>query len=367
MKREVSPIIVAIGVLALLVTVQVAYWKQLGPSRVRVTGRPLVTGSSDSASGESAPEIPSGDPWVVVTTLAGASDPGYQEGVAIAARFDGPADVAVAPEGTVYVADSRNDAIRSITPHGKVTTVAGGAGKRAFSAPAGVEVLADGSLLVSDTGNHRICRVKGGKVTVFAGAETREDELGRPSGGYRDGPVGQAQFRYPVGMAAGEDGAIYVADAGNHCLRRIAKGRVSTVPLAGGKMDTPTAVTVEDGTLYVTDAASGCVWSGPSAGPLRRMERDGFRKLFARPSGLSIAAGVLVIADVSAHGLYALTPQAPTLRAGREAIAGLADGGGDTALFCQPAGMARGPEGALYIADFGNNCIRKVTLPGSSR
>ncbi len=367
MKREVSPIVVVIGILGLLVAIQVVYWQKLGPSKGLVINRKGGGGGGGERAAASPPEVPKGDPEFLVSTLAGTPEPGFNDGPATEACFDGPAGVAVAPSGTMYVADSRNDAIRSVSPAGTVMTVVGGPGKRVFSAPAGVEVLADGSLLVADTGNHRICKVTPGDVvTTYAGAETRKDELGRPAGGYRDGPVAQAQFRYPVGLAAAGD-VVYVADAGNHCVRRIAGGTVSTVATNRGRMDTPTAVTVAGGTLYATDAATGCVWSGPAAGPLTRVEREGLRKLFAAPSGVAVAAGVPFVADARSHGLYALVPMKPFLVAGQQGTAGLADGGGDKATFSQPAGLARGPDGALYVADFGNNCIRRVTLPGSSR
>jgi len=366
MKREVSPIVVVIGILGLLVAIQVVYWQKLGPAKRTIIPRSSAGGGTEE-SARSRPEFPSGDPRFAVSTLAGGLEPGLKDGPATEACFDGPAGVAVAPSGTMYVADSRNDAIRSVSPAGTVMTVAGGPGKRVFSAPAGVAVLDDGNLLVADTGNHRICKVTpGGVVTRFAGTETRKDELGRPAGGHEDNPVAQAQFRYPVGLAVAGD-VVYVADAGNHCVRRIANGVVSTIATADGRMDTPTAVTVAGGTLYATDAATGCVWSGPAAGPLTRVERDGLRKLFATPSGVATAADVTFVADARSHCLYALVPMKPFLVAGQQGAAGLADGGGDKATFSQPAGLARGPDGALYVADFGNNCIRKVTLLGSSR
>jgi len=368
MKREVSPIVVVIGILGLLVAIQVVYWHKLGPTKGLVVGRGGSAGGGGGEGAEaSAPEVPRGDARFMVSTVAGAPEPGYRDGPAAEARFDGPAGVAVAPSGLVYVADSRNDAIRSVSPVGTVITVAGGPGRYVFSAPAGIQVLGDGNLLVTDTGNHRLCKVTpGGAVTTFVGAETRRDELGRPSGGYRDGPAGQAQFRYPVGLAVAGDVA-YVADAGNHCVRRIANGTVSTVATAGGRMDTPTAVAVAGGTLYATDAATGCVWSGPAAGPLTRVERDGLRKLFATPSGVAVTAGVTFVADTRSHCLYALTPLRTLLFAGRQGTAGFADGGGDQARFSQPTGLCAGPGGMVYVADFGNNCIRRVTLPGSSR
>jgi len=380
MKREASPIVVAVGILALLVAIEIVYWQKLGPAKPRVTAATRQGGGG--SQGGSASETPSGDPRFVVVTLAGAPEAGHQDGTAGEARFDGPAAVCADRNGNVYVADSRNHAVRRISALGLVSTVAGGTSREGyadgpaqgsrFSAPAGIALLPDGSLLIADTGNHRLRRVSSaGVVAAFAGSDTPKDELGRPTGGYKDGPVMQAQFRYPVGLAAAGDGTVYVSDAGNHCVRRVADGVVSTVATAEGEMDTPTGLSWVGGILHVTDAATGCIWAGPATGPLSRLEWDGLRKLSAVPSGVAVVRGGILIADARSHGLYGFTyrsnlsPGSPL--AGQQGTAGWADGRGDEARFSQPAGLCVGPEGSVYVADFGNNCVREVTLPGSLR
>jgi hypothetical protein len=377
MKREASPIVVAIGILALLVAIEIVYWQKLGPAKPRVTA--ATTQGGGGSRGGSRSEAPSGDPRFVVVTLAGAPEAGYRDGPAGEARFDGPVAVCADRSGNAYVADSRNHAVRRLSALGLVTTVAGGPSREGyadgpaqqarFSAPAGIALLPDGSLLIADTGNHRLRRItSAGRVSTFAGGDTLRDELGRPTGGYKDGPVAQAQFRYPVGLAAAGDDTVYVADAGNHCVRRVADGLVSTLATAEGKMDTPTSLSWVGGILYATDTASGCIWAGPATGSLSRLEWEVLRKLSAVPSGVAVVRGGILVADARSHGLYGFTyrsnlsPGSPL--AGQQGTAGWADGRGDEARFSQPAGLGVGPEGSVYVADFGNNCLRKVTFPG---
>jgi len=165
-----------------------------------------------------------------VTTLAGPTEAGYAagyaDGSAAEARFDSPRSVAVDAAGNVYVADTGNHCIRVIAPDGQVVTLAGvkepgyvdGQGSEArFNFPAGIAVDAEGNLYVADTANHCIRKITpDGTVTTLAGN-------GAP--GDVDGLAGEAQFRAPEGVAVGTDGNIYVADTGNHRVRKIVVGR----------------------------------------------------------------------------------------------------------------------------------------------
>jgi hypothetical protein len=375
MKKEVSPAIVVVLVLVALTTVQFIYWRGLvGGPAAEPSGPPKAGGAGPGAEAQGPPV---GSSEYSVRTVAGSPEPGYRDGAASEARFDGPAAVAVGPAGNVYVADSRNHVIRKIGRDGRVSTFAGvretgfggfadgPAAQARFAAPAGLAVLPDGGLLVADTGNHRLREVsRGGVVTTVAGADTPHDELGRPTGGYRDGPAAQAQFRYPAGVAVAADGAVYVADAGNHCVRRLAGGMVSTVPVAGGEMDTPTQVALVLSSLWVTDAAKPGAWVGPPAGPLKWRELktvDG--RSPAGPSGVAWGPGGVYLLDAELDCLFrvaSLWYPGDEMVAGERGGAGYADGTGDVARFAQPAGLATA-SGTLYVADFGNNCVRRVT------
>jgi sugar lactone lactonase YvrE len=192
-----------------------------------------------------------------VTTIAG-STAGYADGPGPAARFDTPSGIAVGPDAAIYVADTGNNAIRRVTAAGVVSTVAGGrvAGFRdgivldaEFNGPVGVAVDAAGRIIVADTYNDRIRAIgPHGSVTTIAGSGLQ---------GHQDGAALEAQFDTPCGVAVDRGGNIFVADAGNGMIRKIdPSGAVSTIePLPpGGFLLRPLGIAVSDaGELYVTD------------------------------------------------------------------------------------------------------------------
>jgi sugar lactone lactonase YvrE len=288
--------------------------------------------------------------------------------------------------GAVYIADSRNNAIRTLRG-GQVSTLAGGSkepgyadGPKStarFSGPAGIAVGPDGELLISDTGNHRIRRMRAdGTVSTYAGAATPKDDLGRETGGKRDGPAAQAEFRYPVGMAVDGSGAVYVADAGNHAVRRISpSGEVTTVAVEGELKSPTTICFAPDGRMWVSDTGGRSVWEGPAGGPLRKWEPKGGAGDRFMPAGLALAgdgAGSdqknLYLADSGDHCLFRIEGTRLVLVAGTgDGTAGSTDGGGDVARFLCPAGLAGGGSGDLYLAEFGSNRIRRVSVAMSAK
>ncbi len=383
MRKEVNPVVAVLGILIALTVVQVIYWRGL-------LGGPTMRRAGGGLAGATIPDesaTPTGSPDISVTTLAGKPEPGHRDGSADTALFDGPAGIAVGDSGAIYIADSRNHCVRALSPDSRVETVAGtpgvsgfadGRGDRAlFFAPAGLAVAADGSLLVADTGNHCIRRITpAGLVTTYAGSAAQRDDLGRPLGAYRDGPAGDARFRYPVGIAVDRRGFTYVADAGNSRIRRISPaGQVSTLPTTGD--EPPEALTnlalTPDGQLWATDTAGGALWVGPANGPLERWHPQG-GDMFASPSGI-VAAGfegtgpAILVADSTGDCLWQIEGDEVLLLAG-DLLAetrGWRDGSGKTARFSSPVGLAAGPGGEIYVADFGNNCLRRVQLREDSK
>ena len=172
----------------------------------------------------------------VVTTLAGlAGSSGATDLTGAAARFNGPAGVAVDSSGNVYVADTYNDTIRKITPAGAVTTLAGSAGVQGstngtgsgalFYLPAGVAVDSSGNVYVADTYNDTIRKITpGGAVTTLAGTAG--------TSGSADGTGAAALFYAPIGIAVDSAGTVYVADTSNSVVRKVTSAGVVTT-LAG--------------------------------------------------------------------------------------------------------------------------------------
>lgn len=150
------------------------------------------------------------------------SDAGdFRDGPAAQARFCGPAGLALDTSGNLYIADSANDLIRRCDPAGRVTTIAGSrsgfadgkVGDARFNRPRGVAVDASGCIYVADSGNHRIRRIaRDGTVSTVAGTGKK---------GYADGAALQARFDTPSALCIAADGTLFVVDEGNHCIRAV--------------------------------------------------------------------------------------------------------------------------------------------------
>jgi RHS repeat-associated protein len=168
-----------------------------------------------------------------VSTLAGSGRSEDRDGTGALAGFKQPTGLAVDGAGNLYVADTGNDKVRKVTPTGVVTTIAG-AGRPGFAngsalqalfkAPRGVAVGDDGTIYVADSGNHVIRRVENGFVFTHAGT-------GHP--GDLNGSANNAEFTEPAGLALDESGRLFVADSGNHQIRSVASGQVTTVAGSG--------------------------------------------------------------------------------------------------------------------------------------
>jgi len=274
-----------------------------------------------------------------VRTLAGkAGTQGFADGKGAAALFSGPAGLARDACGDVFVADAGNHAIRKISPDGNVTTLAGaggsagsagGVGSQArFSSPSDVAVDGDGNLFVADCGNHLIRRVTvKGEVTTLAG--------GADTAGSDDGFGEWARFYNPSGVAVDSAGYVFVADTGNHTIRKIAPGGEVTT-LAG------------------------------KAGAAGSVDGKGAAARFNGPAALWLDAdNNLLVADRDNHMIRKITPSGVvTTLGGMPNCMSCADGFGKEALFAKPSGITSGDDGILYVADACNNRVA-VGLPGS--
>ena len=167
-----------------------------------------------------------------MTTVAGNGQPGDADGKGAAARFNGPVGVAVDDAGVLYVADTYNDRIRRIAPDGTVTTIAGGTRPgdadgvglaAAFDTPSGIAVTTDGTLFVADTGNEAIRRIgTDGSVTTVAVPPEGER---RPA------------LRRPAAVAATRDGFLYIASASGRILQLAPDGEYRPLSDADQKIE----------------------------------------------------------------------------------------------------------------------------------
>lgn len=308
----------------------------------------------------------------VIAVLAGDGLAGVRDGDADRARFSDPFGVAVARDGSIYIADGgAAQRIRRIAIDGTVSTFAGGEpgyaegrGRRArFSTPSGLAFDSAGVLYVADTGNNAIRRITpDGAVSTLAGG-------GLP--GFEDGDGVNARFNGPIGVAVDSAGRVIVADTYNDRIRAIAPdGRVTTVAGSGrrgaldgeaaeAEFDTPCGVAVDAaGNIYVADTGNGAIRIiSPSGVVTTRM--TSFVGL-VRPTGIAAtASGVVYVTDD--RGLVIeLTPEGGmrtvgTRRPGR--------GGGVDFEFRELAGLALAGPGRLIVTDPGSAIVAVVASP----
>ena len=277
----------------------------------------------------------------------------YSDGTHDTAFYSNPAGITQDAAGNIYVADSSNHSIRKLTPDGQVITLAGNGlpgnqdGKQEnarFFYPSDVAVDGKGNVYVADTLNHAIKKIDGnGNVTTLTNNALRVVELYpgvvEDSGDFKDGPLSEALFNEPTGLAIDDKGNLYVSDTGNQRIRYIdfASGTVSTV--AGGGSYEATSLYVEG--EYVDGAAVDA--------------------RFSSPTGLSIARdGSLLVADRNNHAIRLIADGQVHTIAGQGAEYGREDGILKAASLNEPTDVIELQDGSLAIADSSNNKIRIV-------
>jgi len=220
-----------------------------------------------------------------ITILAGGNE-GFADGAGVAASFNTPSALALGPDGNLYVADTGNNRIRKITPDGKVSTVAGNgsagyvdgpAAQAQFNGPIGLAVSVKGDIYVADTYNDVIRMITTeGEVTTIAGG-------GIP--GYADGEQKAALFDTPSGIIVVEDSSLIVADTGNRRLRKVsAEGNVTTLPISGEELSRPIGLAFShDHFLYVTELDQSRVVQVAPDGVARVIASE-----FNQPTGIAI-------------------------------------------------------------------------------
>ena len=330
-----------------------------------------------------------------VTTLAGRpGEAGCVDGAGSASRFAWPSGIALVA-GLAYVADTDNDAVRTVTRAGVVTTVVGlpgapgdvdgqGTGARLRS-PAGLSADASGSVFVADTGNRSV------RVLSPSGVLTTVAGLGAAAG-TQDGIGASARFDQPWGLALDGAGGLLAADAGAHVVRRVTgDGAVTTVAGMAGepgslegsptaaRFDGPAGV-VRDaaGNAYVADSLNHVVRKVSPSGVVSTLagapgqagaaEGQGAAARFRAPTGLAIdPAGNVFVADSGNHAIRRVTPSGVvSTLAGTAGLSGSADGKGAAARFSYPMALAFDGSGNLYVADSANAVIRRITSAGET-
>ena len=299
----------------------------------------------------------------VITTFAGTGAPGFSGdgGAAIAAQLDSPYGLMFDGAGNLLIADLGNARVRRVTADGNIATVAGGgsvgpssagdgiaAPLVALNAPRNLCTDGHGGFYVSDFGANSVYRVASdGSLSIAAGSGTR----GYSGDGYA---ATLAQLANPAGIAIDRSGSLYIADSGNHAIRKVAGGIIATVRHAA----TPTGVAVDSfGTLYIADPDSGEIVALPSNGAANAIDLPAVDLAFGL-DGYLYATSATLVRRVSFSG--------PNLMVAGGGDPAYGDGGQATsALLNHPSGVAADGAGGLYIADRDNNRVRRVALDGT--
>ena len=324
----------------------------------------------------------------MVTTIAGSGANGFLDGSKEKAQFNWPTGVAVDDKGNIYVADFLNNLIRKINSQGEVATFIGsghaafadGKGRMAhLKGPDNIAIDKDGNIYVADTDNFRIRKVApDGIITTIAGSGIK---------GYKDGDWKTAMFAYPTGIAVDKDGNVYVADRRSHTIRKIMTGG-NVVTIAGNGYPAlvdgsgvkthfrePVSLAVDHtGNIYVADSGNnairkitpdGIVSTLAGGGRPGYKDGEGHDARFFWPTGVTIDSfGNIYVCDSQNNRIRRVTPEGFVSTVAGMGIPGFADGSGYNAQFSFPTGIEIDKAGNIYVADSGNNRIRKISQGG---
>ncbi|HLX65506.1 MAG TPA: hypothetical protein VKR41_00880 [Puia sp.] len=291
-----------------------------------------------------------------VTTLAGSGVSGLENEPSGSAEFANPDGAAVDAAGNIYIADSKNNAIREITNYGGIYTYA-----TTDASPADVVTDKQGNVYVAEFSLRILKITPGGQVSTFAGNGTR---------GNADGADTNATFNSALTLSIDPAGNLYVGDG--TAFRKITPAGVVTTmtDYFGGASVSHTAITVDNHyNIYETNGVS-----------IIRIDSLGNETLFAggaqqgRTDGTGTAASFGLIDEMrtdAAGNIYATDPVNNNVRmitpsgvvttiAGTGAY-GDRNGNGAQATFSQPIGLTPDNAGNIIVCDFGNNLIREIS------
>ena len=314
------------------------------PATAGLIGAPLQLSDSTGRTfllplvGLGAAPVASILPGVVAPVAGtGVAGNGGDNAAATAALLNNPTRVAVDGMGNYFIVDSANNEVREVAIDSGVITRIAGTGVAGFSGdgaaataatlngPTAVAVDGAGNLFISDTNNNRIRLVSNGVISTFAGTGA----AGLSGDG---GLAAQATLNAPKGLALTPSGVLFVADSGNNAVR---------------------AIGVRSNAINTIAGASGIAgYKGDSA--------ESALALLDAPSGVAVDnGGVVYIADSGNNVIRRVGSGIITTLAGA-GTSGFADGGATAAQFTNPTGLAVDSAANVYVADTGNNAIRRI-------
>jgi hypothetical protein len=336
----------------------------------------------------------------IITTVAGTGAVGFggDGAVATTAILNTPAGVAVDGTGKFYISDQKNQRVRMVSAAGVITTVAGNgtagysednvaANTTSLNNPAGLALDGNGNLYIADQSNHRIRKVSaGGTISTVAGNGT-----GTYNGD--DGMATTTSLYLPGGVLIDGTGNLYIADALNHRIRKVAtNGIITTVagngtvnyggdggPATSASLYNPVGVAFDGtGNFYIADQQNHRIRKVATSGTITTVAGNGLFTFggdggaataanLANPSGVAVdGAGNIYIADALNQRIRKVATSGIITTVVGNGTAGFSGDGGTatSASLNNPVGVTVDGAGNLYIADSQNNRIRKVSTTG---
>jgi sugar lactone lactonase YvrE len=283
----------------------------------------------------------------VLSTIAGSGVQGFSgdNGPAVAAELDSPCGLAIDAAGNLYVADTHNQRVREIAAATGIITTVAGTGKAGYTGdggaasaaqldhPTAIAIDAAGDIYIADTGNHRVRRVAAatGVIATIAGD-------GIEGFGGDGGAAIAAAIDSPSGLAIGSTGDVFIADTHNGRIRKVAATTQIITTVAG--------VGVSSGNVQSFGGDGG---AATAAG-------------LALPRGLTLdAAGNLYMADSANHRIRRISSGVISTVAGQGTETFAGDGAPAVAASLDaPRSVATSPAGLLTLADTGNQRVRQL-------
>jgi sugar lactone lactonase YvrE len=344
------------------------------------------------------PEDPKGTPGVITTVVGNGESASLGDGgLAVDAAIRYPFDLVVDGDGNLYVLENRR--VRKVDPSGRITTVVGPPAAAAGGDLTEANLLElsgnTNALAIDEEGNLYVGGGDGDHYTVNrispSGAVTRVAGTGQPGFSGDGGPAIDAELGWVYDLAVDPSGALYIADNENHRIRMVdTNGVITTIagtgeqgwsgdggPAAEARLDRPTGLALDaNGNLYFTvrpgivrriDAVSGVITTVAGSGKVG-YNGDGGPATDARmnaPEHVAVAEdGTIYIEDTGNNCIRTVdTSGIITTVVGMRGRGFQGDGDpAATARLSEPSGMLLTPDGVLYIADSGNNRVRRVVL-----
>jgi sugar lactone lactonase YvrE len=342
-------------------------------------------------------------PAAVIDTIAGTGQTadGGSGGVAVKTNIGNPFGVEIGPDGALYITEVTNHRVRRLDLNSRQLTTVAGNGKKGYAGDGGpateaslnepyeVRFDGEGNMYFVEMQNHLLRKVdRNGRISTVAGT-------GTAGYGGDGGPALAAQFRSPHSIALDGRGGLYVADIGNHRIRRIDldKGTIESIagngerqlpqdgePIKDRPILGPRALFVSGRTMWIALREGNSVWRmNLDAGTLHHVSGTGEKGFMPADKGLAkqatfngpkgIALGknpnLVYVADTENQVIRRIDVAAGTIStiagSGPQARGYGGDGGSATqAKLNRPHGICVGPDGAVYIGDSENHRVRLV-------